>query len=72
MNHTVAYKIYTAPAIRSNDKDHESLLTKFVARLNTMWMSRPEKSTRLQHKSFMNANLLDNVMGPEISRTLRR
>lgn len=72
MNHTVAYKIYTAPDIRSNDKNHESLLTKFVARLNTMWMSRPKTSTRLQHKSFMDANLLDNVMGPEISRTLRR
>jgi len=72
MNHAVAYKTYTTQAIRSNDKDHESLLTKFVARLNTIWMSRPQKSTRFQHKSFMDANLLDDVMGPEISRTLRR
>jgi len=73
MNHTVAYKIHTVPAIRSNDKDHESLLRKFVARLHTILMSRrPKKNTRLQHKSFMDANLLDDVMGPEISRTLRR
>jgi hypothetical protein len=73
MNHTVAHKIYTAPAIRSNDRDHESFLTKFVARLNAILKSRrPKKSARLQHQSFMDANLLDDVMGPEISRTLRR
>jgi hypothetical protein len=73
MNHTVAYKIYTAPASRSNDQDHESFLRKNVAWLNTILMScRPKKSTRFQHKSFMDANLLDDVMGPEISRTLRR
>ena len=73
MNHTVAYKIHTAPAMRSNDQYHESLLRKIVVWLNAISMSRrPKKSTRFQHKSFMDANLLDDVMGPEISRTLRR
>lgn len=73
MSHTVAYKIHTAPVIRSNDRVHESFLRIIAAWVNTLLTSHhPKMSTRYQHKSFMDANLLDDVMGPEISRTLRR
>ena len=73
MNHTVAYKIHTALATPADDQDHESFLTKIVTWLTTTSMSRhPIMNTGSQHKSFIDANLLDDVMGPEISRTLRR
>jgi hypothetical protein len=73
MNHTVAYEIDAALATHANDQIRESFLRKIVVWLNTILMSRrPIKSTKFQHKSFMDENLLDDVMGPEISRTLRR
>ena len=73
MSHTVAYKIHTAPVNRSNDRDQESFLSIIAAWLSKVLMSHhPKLGPRNQHKSFMDANLLDDVMGPEISRTLRR
>ena len=33
---------------------------------------RPHFSATSKHQSFIDANLLDEIMGPEISRTLRR
>jgi hypothetical protein len=73
MNQTDAYTNYSTPATRSEAHDHESLLSKIVAGLKTISMSRRLKvQARFQHQSFMDANLLDDVMGPEISRTLRR
>ena len=73
MSHTVAYKIHTIPSTHSNDRDHGSFFRIIATWLNKALMShRPNMSTRYQHKSFMDANLLDDVMGPEISRTLRR
>lgn len=73
MNHTVAYKIYTTPTIQSNDQSPESFSGKIGSWLNTILRSRrSKKSIWFQHKTFMDANLLDDVMGTEISRTLRR
>jgi hypothetical protein len=73
MNYTAARKIYSAPAIRPRVQHHESLLQKVSTWLKPVLSSRRLKySDRDQHQSFMEANLLDEVMGPEISRTLRR
>jgi len=73
MNQTDAYTNYATPATRSKTHNHESLLSKIVASLKTITIRRRLKiRTSVQHQSFMDANLLDDVMGPEISRTLRR
>lgn len=72
MNQTDAYTNYATPTTRSKTHNHDSLLSKIVARLKTISIRRRLKNrTRFQHQSFIDANLLDDVMGPEISRTLR-
>ena len=71
MNQTNAQKNYATPATHA--QDNESLFSKIVADLKTKLVSRcPKVRVRFQHQSFMDANLLDDVMGKEISRTLRR
>ena len=73
MNQTVAYKIYSAPAAHSKNQGHESLLRKVLAALKTISMGcQPKDGSNVQHQNFMDENLLDDLMGPEISRTLRR
>ena len=73
MNQTVTHTKHIIPTIRLKAPDQESLLSKIIARLKTISINRRQKAnTRIQHRSFIDANLLDAVMGPEISRTLRR
>jgi len=73
MNQTVAHTEYFVPASRSKVQGGESLISKIIARLNTITrIRRPQFSARPKHQSFIDANLLDDTMGPEISRTLRR
>jgi len=51
----------------------ESLISKIISGLNRIVKTRrPQFNARSKHQSFMDANLLDATMGPEISRTLRR
>ena len=73
MSQTVTYTEYSDPAIRPKVQDRESLISKIIAKLNAIAkIRRPQFSARTKHQSFIDANLLDEVMGPEISRTLRR
>jgi len=73
MSQTVAYTDYSDPATRSKVQGGESLKSKIIAKLNTIAKIRlPQFSAGTKHQSFMDANLLDDFMGPEISRTLRR
>lgn len=73
MSHTIAHTEYSVPTIRSKVQGCESLISKIIARLNTIAkIRRPQFSAKSKHQSFIDANLLDDTMGPEISRTLRR
>ena len=73
MSQTVAYTEYSDQATRSKVPGSESLISKIIARLNSIATTRrPRFGAGAKHQSFMEANLLDDVMGPEISRTLRR
>jgi hypothetical protein len=73
MSQTVTYTEYSDPAIASKVQDRESLISKIIAKLNVIAkIRRPQFSARTKHQNFIDANLLDEVMGPEISRTLRR
>ena len=73
MNQTITHTEYFVPATRSQAQDHDSLISKIIARLNTIAkIRRPQFSPKPKHQSFIDANLLDATMGPEISRTLRR
>ncbi|MFT7672294.1 MAG: hypothetical protein ACI845_000699 [Gammaproteobacteria bacterium] len=72
MNQIDTYTNYATPDTHSKGHDSESLLSKIVAGLKTRSKSRRLKIlTRYQHQSFIDANLLDDVMGPEIRRVLR-
>ena len=73
MSQTIAHIEYSVPATRSKAQDRESLISKIIARLNTIVKNRRSQfSAKPKHQSFIDANLLDATMGPEISRTLRR
>jgi hypothetical protein len=73
MNQTIAHTEYFAPATRSQVQGRESLIYKIIARLNMIAKTRRSQfSAKPKHQSFIDANLLDATMGPEISRTLRR
>ena len=73
MSHTDTYTNYATAINHSKTQNGQSLLSKIIAGLKALSMSRnPQIRTRYQHQSFMDANLLDEVMGKEISRTLRR
>ena len=57
----------------SRNQNHESLLDRIISKLTKISKAfNVEGHTRQQHKSFIEENLLDPNMGPEISRTLRR
>ena len=72
MNQTIAHSEYSVPVTRSKVQDFESLISKIIARLNTITkIRRPQFSVKPKHQSFIDANLLDDTMGPEIARTLR-
>ena len=73
MSQTIAHTDYSVPVTRSKAQDHQSLISKIIARLNTIAkIRRPQFGAKPKHQSFIDANLLDATMGPEISRTLRR
>ena len=73
MNHTVTHEFGTNRVIPTNEQDQESFLRKIELWVNAMSMSRrPTKNTDSKYSTFIEANLLDDVVGPEISRTLRR
>ena len=73
MSQTITHTEHSFPAIRSKVQGRESLISKIIARLSKIVKARrPQFSTKSKHQSFMDANLLDATMGPEISRTLRR
>ena len=73
MSQTVTYTDYSDSANASKVQGRESLISKIIAKLNTIAkIRRPQFSVKPEHQSFIDANLLDEVMGPEISRTLRR
>ena len=73
MSQAIAHTEYSVPATRSKVQGHDSLISKIIARLNTIAkIRRPQFNPQPKHQSFIDANLLDATMGPEISRTLRR
>ena len=72
MNHAVIQKHYAISPILSKSPCYESLLSRIVSRLKTILSNHHSKlKARVQHRSFIDANLLDEVMGPEIRRALR-
>lgn len=73
MSQTIAHTEYSVPAIRSKVQGRDSLISKIIARLNTIaTIHRTKIGAKPKHQSFLDANMLDDTMGPEISRTLRR
>jgi hypothetical protein len=73
MSQAITHTEYSVAATRSKVQGRESLISKIIARLNTIAkIRRPQFGAKPKHQSFIDANLLDATMGPEISRTLRR
>ena len=73
MSQSITHTEHSFPAIRSMSQGRESLISKITTALNKMVRTpRPRFGAKSRHQSFMDANLLDATMGPEISRTLRR
>ena len=73
MSQPVSYTEHSNPAICTKDQSGESLIHKIIARLKTIAnIHHPQFNARTKHQSFIDANLLADTMGPEISRTLRR
>ena len=75
MNNTVT-SINASPVNRmlggSFSEDHESLLDRIVSQLTRISKAFVVRNQAMkQHKSFIDANLLDSNMGPEINRCLR-
>ena len=57
----------------SNEQNDESLAIRILSGLvKYAKIFRNHGTPIVQHKSFIEENLLDKNMGPEISRTLRR
>ena len=76
MNSTVT-SFNTSPVTRlkvsSSPQDHESFLDRIISKLTKISKAFSVKGHAVQqHKSFIDENLLDPLMGPEKSRTLRR
>ena len=71
MNQTITCSDFTAPTeIQSNR--HESLLKIIRDRLSRALSTNRAKANRKNlPQTFLEENLLDDVMGPEIRRTLR-
>ena len=80
MNHTVTHSatsIYatpiTHPEVLTGVENKDSLLKRIISNLAKMAKVFFVKYKSIpQYKSFIDENLLDPVVGPEISRTLRR
>ena len=80
MNHSVTHSatsIYatpiTRPEVLPGVENKGSLLERIISNLAKMTKDFCVKYKSIpQYKSFMDENLLDPVVGPEISRTLRR
>ena len=73
MSHTDTYTNYATAIKHSKAQNGQSLLSKIITGLKAISISWNQQiHTRSQHQSFMDANLLDEAMGKEISRTLRR
>jgi hypothetical protein len=80
MNHSVTHSatsIYataiTRPAVLPGVENKDSLLERVISNIAKMGkVSFVKYKSIPQYKSFMDENLLDPVVGPEISRTLRR
>jgi hypothetical protein len=80
MNHTVTHSaasIYatpiTRPEVSPGVENKGSILERVISSLAKMTKDFCVKDKPIsQYKSFMDENLLDPVVGPEVSRTLRR
>lgn len=76
MNQTIASSHESSFNVQSagiHAQDHESLLDRIASRLvRVMKGFNLKGSAYKSHKSFIDENLLDPVVGHEISRTLRR
>jgi hypothetical protein len=63
----------TRPEVLPGVENKGSLLERVISNLTKMIKDFVVKYKSIpQHKTFMDENLLDPVVGPEISRTLRR
>ena len=72
MNQTIYHPIYASRLETNRCRYRESLLSKIRARLrDSMNGTRAEYGKRSKPGTFIEANLLDDIMGPEIRRTLR-
>ena len=61
------------PMVHSQIVDWESLLDRIISNVTKIAKSFSDWNQVVsQHNTFIESNLLDPVMGPEISRTLRR
>jgi hypothetical protein len=73
MNPTVVDTKHAFPTTRLHIPHRDSLISKIMERLKTIAKTRFDQSgATAEHRSFVDANLLDETVGPEISRTLRR
>ena len=73
MSQTITHTEHSFAAICPMIRGRESLISKITTRLGKLVKTRrPKHSARSKHQSFMDANLLDATMGPEIGRTLGR
>lgn len=80
MNQTITCpttSIYAAPVTHHvtlpDAKNRDSFMKRIISKITNMAKDfcAIDKSIS-QHKSFMDENLIDPIVGPEISRTLRR
>ena len=77
MNQSITYSnsstSITLPESNKASQNHASLLGRIFSKF---WKSSKiystEYRTKYRHQSFIDANLLDQNAGPEISRTLRQ
>lgn len=72
MNQTLTRPAYDVPLEQPRSRQQVSLASKILARLRD-WLnsSRSRYDNRVEYRSFVDTNLLDDTVGPEIKRTLR-
>lgn len=72
MNQTLTRPAYDVPLEQPRSRQQVSLASKLLTRLRD-WLNsyRSRYDDRVEHHTFIDANLLDDTMGPEIKRTLR-
>ena len=76
MNQSTTYRFNSTsislPESNNKSKSHSSLLSRIFRKFRRYSkFYKTEYQAKYRHKSYLDANLLDQNAGPEISRTLR-